>query len=115
MGTPIGGRKRDFPEIRRRRIEFDGDMIALGHLARRASYFAGDFFFRLAVLQYQARIDGEISLDDDDGSMMIHAEGSDFVGGLLPLHGDVDIGAHAKHNALAAPVIVGYKRRPRLR
>lgn len=82
-------------------------MITLRHFARGTRNLARNLFFRLSVLQNKWCIDGQISFHDHDRAVMIHAERGDFISGLLAVQSYMDVGANAKHYALAAALVVG--------
>ena len=73
--TPVRGREGDAPEVWRRRIEFDADMSAFGHLARRSCDAAGHALFGLRVLENDAGVSGKPLLHNQQGAGAADAHG----------------------------------------
>jgi hypothetical protein len=106
-GAPIYGREGDVPEIWAGGFEFDGGVETFGHGLSDANDFAGDAFFSAGVFENQASIGGHVLLNDDHRAVVIDADGGGVEGRGLALDGDVNAGADAQEDALAAAAFVG--------
>jgi len=94
------------PEIRSGRVKFDGSVKSLGHGLRAANHLTGNAFLRAGMLENQARGERQALLQDQQGSIVINAYRGDVEGGGLALQREVNIGANAQEDTLAATPFV---------
>ena len=104
--APVGWRKGDVPEIWGGGFELDGRVKTFGHGLRAADDLAGNAIFGSGVFQHQMRLNGETLFQDQQGSIVANADGSGVEGYGFSLQRDMDIGAHAQEDALAAAAFV---------
>ena len=92
--APVGRREGDAPEIGRGGIEFQGDVIALGHFASGSRDAACNGFPGGRVLEDQVRVDGNSLLEADESAVIVYAERGGFKRDSLALKRDMNIGSH---------------------
>ena len=105
--APIGRRESDSPKVGRGRIEFHGNLKTIRCFARGTCDFAGDAFFRIRVFQDDPGVERQIAVHNNQCTVMIDAERGDFERFRPALQRDVNLGADAEQDTLAAaPVFV---------
>jgi hypothetical protein len=105
-GAPIGRRERDSPEIGLGRIELDRYVETVGHSSGGAYDLAGNPFFGVAMLEYQARVEREALLHNHERALRIHTQGRRVKCGRCTLERYVYLGGNTKQHALGAPPVL---------
>ncbi len=115
FGSPIVRGKRDSPEIRRRAVKLDRNLKSISHFPAGTTHFAGHAFLRAGVLQHQSRLERQALLQNDQRTVVIHAQGSGVEGSELAVQSYVDAGTHSQQHPLAAPPVISNDRLARSR
>lgn len=102
VGAPVCRRERDAPEIGRRGIEFQGDVVTLGHLSRRTADFAGDTLFGHGMLEDQPGLDRKGAIHEHERAVVVDTQSGHFKRRLFALQGHVNACADTQQDALAA-------------
>ena len=105
-GAPVGWRKGDVPEIWGGGFELDGGVKTFGHGLGAADNLAGHAIFGSGVFQHQMGLNRETLFQDEQGSVVADADGSGVKGHRLSVQREMNIGAHAEKDALAATAFV---------
>jgi len=79
---------------------------SLGHGLGAANHFAADTLFGSGVFENQARGEGQALLQNEKRAVVIDADGHGVEGCGLALQRNMNVGAHAQEDALAAAAFV---------